>query len=54
MSSSLFPNEDILTKQEIESWTSFTDSLDSDNRKLFMSMLLNDCYKYYATAINAK
>jgi hypothetical protein len=48
---SLFPNEDILTK-EIESWKSFADSLHVDNRELFMSML-NDCYKY-AIAINAK
>jgi hypothetical protein len=49
---SLFPNEDILTK-EIESWKSFADSLHADNkRELFMSML-NDCYKY-AAAINAK
>jgi hypothetical protein len=49
---SLFPNEDILTK-EIESWKGFADSLHANNRKLFMSML-NDCYKYAASAINAK
>jgi hypothetical protein len=48
---SLFPNEDILTK-EIESWKAFADSLHSDNRELFMNML-NECYKY-AAAINAK
>ena len=50
---SLFPNEDILTK-EIESWRSFVDSLSSkeDDRDLFENML-NDCYKYPA-AINAK
>ena len=48
---SLFPNEDILTK-EIESWKGFADSLHSDNRELFMNML-NECYKY-APAINAK
>jgi hypothetical protein len=48
---SLFPNEDILTK-EIESWKGFADSLHSDNRELFMNML-NECYKY-AAAINAK
>lgn len=48
---SLFPKEDILTK-EIESWRAFADSLHSDNRELFISML-NDCYKY-AAAINAK
>jgi hypothetical protein len=48
---SLFPNEDILTK-EIVSWKGFANSLHADNRELFMSML-NDCYKY-AAAINAK
>jgi hypothetical protein len=50
--SSLFLNEDILTK-EIESWKSFGASLSSkEDRELFNNML-NDCYKY-ATAINAK
>jgi hypothetical protein len=49
---SLFPNEDILTK-EIESWKSFGDSLSSsEDRELFEKML-NDCYKY-AAAINTK
>jgi hypothetical protein len=48
---SLFPNEDILTK-EIESWKAFSNNLNADNRELFITML-NDCYKY-ATAINAK
>jgi hypothetical protein len=49
---SLFPNEDILTK-EIESWRSFVDSLSSkEDRDLFNNMI-NDCYKY-AAAINAK
>lgn len=48
---SLFPNKDILTK-EIESWKAFANSLNADNRELFISML-NDCYKY-AAAINAK
>ena len=49
---SLFPNEDILTK-EIESWRSFVDILSSkEDRDLFNNML-NDCYKY-AAAINAK
>jgi hypothetical protein len=49
---SLFPNEDILTKQ-IESWTSFVYSLSSyEDRKLFEN-ILNDCYKY-AAAINVK
>ena len=50
---SLFPNEDILTK-EIESWKGFVNSLSSsEDRELFMSML-NDCSKYAASAINAK
>jgi hypothetical protein len=49
---SLFPNEDILTK-EIESWKCFANSLSSkEDRELFEKML-NDCYKY-AAAINAK
>ncbi|PWU78681.1 MAG: hypothetical protein DLM72_21390 [Candidatus Nitrosopolaris wilkensis] len=49
---SLFPNEDILTK-EIESWKGFEDSLAAEeDRKTFMKML-NNCYKY-AKAINAK
>jgi len=37
MSDSLFPNEGILTKEEIESWKSFVVSLSSkeEDRKLF-------------------
>ena len=50
---SLFPNEDILTK-EIESWKGFVNNLSSkeEDRELFEKML-NDCYNY-AAAINAK
>jgi hypothetical protein len=49
---SLFPEENILTK-ETESWRGFADSLKSEeDRKLFLKML-NDCQKY-ALAINAK
>jgi hypothetical protein len=49
---SLFPDEDILTK-EIESWKGFADSLKSEeDKKLFLKML-NDCQKY-AVAINTK
>jgi hypothetical protein len=49
---SLFPNEDILTK-EIESWKGFANSLSSkEDRELFGNML-NDCYKY-AAAINQR
>ena len=47
---SLFPNEDILTK-EIDSWKGFADNLPySNDRELFLQML-NDCCKY-ASAIN--
>jgi hypothetical protein len=49
---SLFPNEDILTK-EIVSWKSFRDSLSSKEDRESFRDILNDCYKY-ATAINAK
>jgi hypothetical protein len=49
---SLFPNEDILTK-EIESWKSFADSLKSQEYKELDNKMLNDCYKY-SNAINAK
>ena len=51
---SLFPNKDdvVLTK-EIESWSGFADSLQTEeDRKLFKKML-NEVYKY-STAINAK
>jgi hypothetical protein len=49
---SLFPGEDILTK-EIESWRGFADGLRSEeDRKVFMKML-NNWYKY-SKAINAK
>ena len=49
---SLFPDEDVLTK-EIESWKGFAYSLKSEeDRKLFLK-ILNDCQKY-AVAINAK
>ena len=49
---SLFPEENILTK-EIESWKVFADSFRSeDDKKLFLEMLVK-CQKY-AVAINAK
>jgi hypothetical protein len=48
---SLFPNEDILTK-EIESWKGFVDGLPAEDRKTFIK-ILNDCYKY-AKAISTK
>jgi hypothetical protein len=49
---SLFPNEDIATK-EIESWKGFADTLKSEeDRNLFLKML-NDCNRYVVT-INAK
>jgi len=49
---SLFPNEDILTK-EIDSWKGFENSLSSSNDKELFMKMLNDCYKY-ASAVNAK
>ena len=49
---SLFPEENILTK-EIESWRVFADSLKSEeDKKLFLEML-EKCQKY-SVAINAK
>jgi len=49
---SLFPYEDILTK-EIESWKGFADRMPTEeDRKVFMEML-NNCHKY-AKAINTK
>jgi hypothetical protein len=49
---SLFPDEDILTK-EAESWKGFADRLKcEEDKKLFLKML-NDCQKY-VLAINAK
>ena len=42
--------EEILTKEEIESWRSFVDILSSkeEDRELSCNMLLNSCYKYAA------
>ena len=49
---SLFPEENILTK-EIESWKGFVNDLKSeDDKKLFLEML-EKCQKY-SLAINAK
>jgi hypothetical protein len=49
---SLFPGENILTK-EIESWRVFADGLKSEeDKKLFLEML-EKCHKY-SVAINAK
>jgi len=48
---SLFPNEDILTR-EIESWKGFADSLLNEDRQTFIKML-NDCYRY-SKAINTR
>ena len=49
---SLFPDEDILTK-EIESWKGFAESLKSEEDKNLFLTMLNDCQKY-GIAINAK
>ena len=47
---SLFPNEDVLTK-EIEALRGFIDKLHTDEDKVILTQLLNDCYKY-SLAIN--
>jgi hypothetical protein len=49
---SLLPAEDILTK-EIESWSTFAASLNSEEYKAIFNNMLSDCYKY-AKTINAK
>jgi hypothetical protein len=49
---SLFPNEDILTK-EIESWKGFADSLPAEEDRKTFTKMLNDCYRY-AKEINVK
>jgi hypothetical protein len=49
---SLFPNEDVLTK-EIESWKGFADNIRCEKDRQLFNKMLNDCYKY-ATAINVK
>jgi hypothetical protein len=49
---SLFPNEDLLTK-EIESWRSFAASLNSEEYREIFNKMLSDCYMY-ANAVNAK
>lgn len=49
---SLFPDEDILTR-EIESWKGFEESLLTEQDRMLYMTMLNDCYKY-AKAINAK
>jgi hypothetical protein len=49
---SLFPNEDVLTK-ETESWRTFTNNLNSEEYREIFDKMLSDCYRY-ANAINAK
>jgi hypothetical protein len=49
---SLFPNEDILTR-EIESWRTFANSLNSEEYREIFNKMLSDYYKY-ANAVNAK
>jgi hypothetical protein len=50
----LFPNKDdvVLTK-EIESWSGFADSLQTEEDRNLFRKMLNECYKY-SIAINAK
>ena len=47
----LFPNEDILTK-EIQTWSGFADALREEDRVLFLRML-EQCYQY-VDSINSK
>ena len=49
---SLFPNEDTLTKEEIESCKSFVDNLSSEEDRELFEKMLNDYYNY-AAVINA-
>jgi hypothetical protein len=49
---SLFPQNDIITK-EIESWSGFADSLETDEDRNLFKKMLNGCYKY-SVAINGK
>lgn len=49
---SLFPNEDVLTK-EIESWRTFTNNLNSEEYREIFDKMLSDCYRYVNT-INTK
>ena len=49
---SLFPTEDILTK-EIESWRSFAASMNSEEYREIFNKMLSECYKY-VNAINTK
>ena len=49
---SLFPQNDILTK-EIESWSGFADSLQTEEDRNLFKKMLNECYKY-SIAINTK
>jgi hypothetical protein len=42
---SLFPNEDVLTK-EIETWRGFIEKLPADEDKVVLTKLLDSCYKY--------
>jgi hypothetical protein len=48
---SRFPDEDDLTK-EIEAWRGFIDKLPSDEDKVALTKLFNDCYKY-SVAMNS-
>ena len=49
---SLFPENDIITK-ELESWSGFADSLETDEDRNLFKKMLNECYKY-SVAINDK
>jgi hypothetical protein len=52
MPMSLFPNEDVVTR-ETESWGYIAEYLSSEEYKELLNKMLNDYYKY-ATATNTK
>ena len=49
---SLFPDKDDILTKEIEWWSGFADSLQTEEDRNFKKML-NECYKY-SIAINIK
>jgi hypothetical protein len=49
---SLFPNEDVLTK-EIESWKAFANVLSTEKEKREFEDMLNNYYRYSHIIINA-
>jgi hypothetical protein len=50
---SLFLDKDDILTKEIESWSGFADSLQTEEDRNLFKKMLNQCYKY-SIAINAK